>query len=59
MSSTYEVYEDESDPPQWRWRLKAANGEVVAQSESYTRKVDAERGAADAANASKEAMEDE
>lgn len=22
----------------WRWRLKAANGEIVCQSESYTRK---------------------
>ena len=29
----------------WRWRLKAANGEIVAQSEAYTRREDAERGA--------------
>ena len=33
----------------WRWRLVAANGQVVAQSEAYTRKADAERGADDAA----------
>lgn len=30
---------------QWRWHLKAANGEIVAQSEAYTRKLDAVRGA--------------
>ena len=25
---------------QWRWRLKGANGEIVAQGEAYTRKAD-------------------
>lgn len=31
----------------WRWRLLASNGEIVAVSEGYTRKADAERGAKD------------
>lgn len=26
--------------PQWYWRLKGKNGEIVAQGESYTRKAD-------------------
>lgn len=35
----------ESDPPlEWRWRLKAANGEIVASGESYGSPRDAERG---------------
>jgi uncharacterized protein YegP (UPF0339 family) len=29
----YEVFEDEAG--EWRWRLQAANGEIVAQSEGY------------------------
>lgn len=29
----------------WYWHLKAGNGEILAASESYTRKVDAHRGA--------------
>jgi len=47
----YEVFEDASG--QWRWRLVAGNGEVVAQSEAYTRKQDAERGVRDAVSAAK------
>lgn len=31
---------------EWRFRVKGANGEIVASSESYTTKADAERGAA-------------
>lgn len=27
----------------WRWRLKAANGRVVASGEGHSRKADAER----------------
>jgi uncharacterized protein YegP (UPF0339 family) len=38
-----EVYCD--DAGQFRWRAKAANGEVVATSESYTRLNDAYRAA--------------
>lgn len=26
----------------WRWRMRARNGEIVAQSESYTRRESAE-----------------
>lgn len=32
----FEIYEDDSG--QWRFRLKAGNGEVIAVSESYTSK---------------------
>jgi uncharacterized protein YegP (UPF0339 family) len=39
-----EVYPDRSG--QWRWRLRARNGRLLADSaESYTRKRDAERAA--------------
>lgn len=31
----------------WRWRSKAANAEIDAQSEAYTTETDAERGARD------------
>lgn len=47
MSSKFEVFEDSSN--QWRWRLKARNGEIVAQSESYPTKQNAVRGAHTAA----------
>ena len=53
VTATYELFKDAGN--QWRWRLKAANGEIVAQSEAYTRKADAERGLADAKEASAEA----
>lgn len=33
---------------QWRWHVKAANGEIVAEGESYTREEDAVRGLQDA-----------
>lgn len=32
----YEVYQDSIGA--WRWRLKAANGEIVGPSQQYTRK---------------------
>lgn len=36
------VYQDAAG--EWRWRLVAANGQVIATSgEGYTRKADAER----------------
>lgn len=38
---------------QWYWHLRASNGEIVAQSEGYTRKADAERGARDARRAAR------
>lgn len=39
--SRFEVFQDESG--EYRWRLRAANGEIVAVGESYTRPEDAER----------------
>jgi uncharacterized protein YegP (UPF0339 family) len=51
--SNYEIYQDNKD--QWRWRLRADNGEIVAASEAYTREEDALRGAADAKRVSDEA----
>ncbi len=42
----------------WRWRLRAGNGEIVAQSEAYTSKSTAERGAQDAAAASEAARQE-
>jgi uncharacterized protein YegP (UPF0339 family) len=49
----YEVFEDEAG--EFRWRLRAANGEIIAQSEGYTRKEDAERGLTAAKESSAEA----
>jgi uncharacterized protein YegP (UPF0339 family) len=49
----YEVFED--DAGQYRWRLRAANGEIVAQSEAYTRREDSERGLTAAKESSAEA----
>lgn len=37
-----EIYEDANN--EFRFRVKASNGEVVATSESYTRREDAHRG---------------
>jgi uncharacterized protein YegP (UPF0339 family) len=38
----FQVYQDRAG--EWRWRLRAANGQIVADSaEGYTRKHDAER----------------
>jgi len=45
--SSYEIFRSPKDG-QFYWHLEADNGEVVAQSEGYTRKVDAQRGAQDA-----------
>ncbi|MEH3143933.1 MAG: DUF1508 domain-containing protein [Methylobacterium frigidaeris] len=41
----FEIYRDA--PGQWRWRLRAENGEVVADSgEGYVRREDCEHGIA-------------
>lgn len=37
----FEVYQDEAG--EFRWRLVAANGEIVASGEGHTRLEDAER----------------
>jgi uncharacterized protein YegP (UPF0339 family) len=34
----FEIYKDSSN--QWRWRLKGANHEIIAQGESYHNKTD-------------------
>ena len=47
--SEFQLFQD--DDGQWRWRLIAHNGEIVATSEAYTRAADAARGAFDAAHA--------
>jgi uncharacterized protein YegP (UPF0339 family) len=44
MTAKFEVYQGQDD--EYRWRLKAANGEVVAHGESHTRTEDARRGVA-------------
>ncbi|HSS01133.1 MAG TPA: HVO_2922 family protein [Kofleriaceae bacterium] len=41
----FELYKDRGE--EWRWRLRAANGNIVADSgESYTTKANAEAGIA-------------
>lgn len=42
MSAHFEVYEDKAH--QWRFRLKAGNGEIVAVGESYPTRSGAEMG---------------
>ena len=42
-SPRFEVYPAQDG---WRWRLRAANGRIVATGEAHTRKADAERAAA-------------
>ena len=37
----FEIFQGKNG--QWYWRLKAANSQIVAQSEAYTRKADAAR----------------
>lgn len=41
----------ESDDGDYRWRVQAANGEIVASGEGYTRRSDAKRGFQDVARA--------
>ena len=35
----FQVYEDKKDG-QWRWRLRSANGETIAQGEAYHNSAD-------------------
>lgn len=42
MAGKFEVYQDKAQ--QWRFRLKAGNGEVVAVGESYPDKATALKG---------------
>lgn len=51
--SEYQVFEDKAG--EWRWRLVANNGEIVAQSEAYTNELAAYRGVKDAKAVAQEA----
>lgn len=42
-SPKFEVYQDRAN--YWRWRLVAANGEIVAASEGYSSEYNAKRSA--------------
>jgi uncharacterized protein len=42
MAGKFEIYKDRGG--QFRWRLKAGNGEVVASGESYVSKAGAKHG---------------
>jgi len=44
-ATSIEIFEGIDE--QWYWRAVAGNGEIVAQSEAYTRKDDAESAAED------------
>ena len=55
MAARYEVRE--SDDGQWYFVLLAANGEIVATSELYTRAEDAQRGIEAAIRAMLEAID--
>lgn len=44
MAGKFELYKDSSG--QYRFRLKAGNGEVIASSEAYSSKAGAENGIA-------------
>lgn len=55
--SHFEFYEDESDTTQsHRWRLVAGNYEIVASSEGYASRANAERGAAQMTRNAAEAL---
>jgi uncharacterized protein YegP (UPF0339 family) len=43
----FEIFKDKADPPEWRFRVIADNGEPVCQSEGYTTQESAERGTVD------------
>ena len=40
--SKFELFEDKKK--EWRWNLKAANGEIIATSEGYSSKAAAKKG---------------
>ena len=56
-TSVFELFEDKKG--KWRFRLKSANGEIVAQSEAYDSRKNAKRGIKDfLATAAEAAIED-
>lgn len=44
MDDSHKAIDDPNTRRDWRWRLKAGNGEIVASGEGYTRREDALRG---------------
>lgn len=45
MASHFEIYRSGIFRKEWRWRLRAANGQIIATSgEGYVRREDAIRG---------------
>ena len=41
----FEIYKDQGNPPDFRWRFRANNGEIIADSsEGYNDKDDCEHG---------------
>jgi uncharacterized protein YegP (UPF0339 family) len=38
MPAQFEIFKDKANPPQFRFRLKAPNNEIIAVSEAYTTK---------------------
>jgi uncharacterized protein YegP (UPF0339 family) len=60
MSAHVDFYQDESnegEEGQWRWRLKAGNGEIVAAGEGHRDKTDARRAFLDMRDAVNEAFD--
>ena len=39
MPAQFEIFKDNANPSQFRFRLKAPNNEIIAVSEAYTTKV--------------------
>ena len=44
MAAKFEIYEDSNQ--EWRFNLKAPNGEIIAASEGYSSKANARKGVA-------------
>lgn len=42
MAAKFEIFGDAAD--KFRWRLKAGNGEIIAQSQAYETKAAAQKG---------------
>ena len=40
----FEIFKDRADPSKFRFRFRATNGEIVAQSEAYNSKASAQNG---------------
>jgi hypothetical protein len=57
MRPKVEFYQDEGSPGEYRWRLKAGNGEVVATGEGHSSEHDAIRAFVRAQDIMYEALE--